>query len=51
MKDTMVEKQGDIVMKIDIMDYWWSNDNFGQLLQCYTLQKCLRDAGHDVYLT
>ena len=37
-------------MKIGIMTFWWSNDNYGQLLQCYALQKFLRDAGHDAYL-
>jgi hypothetical protein len=37
-------------MKIGVMTYWWSNDNYGQLLQCYALQKYLRDAGHDAYL-
>ena len=37
-------------MKIGIMTFWWSNDNYGQLLQCYALQKYLHDAGHDVYL-
>jgi hypothetical protein len=37
-------------MKIGIMTLWWSDDNYGQLLQCYALQKYLRDAGHDAYL-
>jgi hypothetical protein len=37
-------------MKIGIMTFWWSNDNYGQLLQCYALQKYLHDAGHDAYL-
>ena len=37
-------------MKIGIMTFWWSNDNYGQLLQCYALQKYLRDLGHDAYL-
>ena len=32
------------------MTYWWSNDNYGQILQCYALQKYLRDAGHDAFL-
>lgn len=32
------------------MTYWWSNDNYGQILQCYALQKYLQDAGHDAYL-
>ena len=37
-------------MKIGIMTFWWSQDNYGQLLQCYALQKYLRDMGHDAYL-
>lgn len=37
-------------MKIGIMTFWWSEDNYGQLLQCYALQKYLRDNGHDAYL-
>jgi hypothetical protein len=38
------------LMKIGIMTFWWSEDNYGQILQCYALQKYLRDAGHDAYL-
>ena len=37
-------------MKIGVMTFWWSEDNYGQLLQCYALQKYLRDKGHDAYL-
>ena len=37
-------------MKIGVMTFWWSNDNYGQLLQCYALQKYLRDLGHDAFL-
>ena len=37
-------------MKIGIITFWWSEDNYGQILQCYALQKYLRDAGHDAYL-
>lgn len=32
------------------MTFWWSNDNYGQLLQCYALQKYLRDLGHEAFL-
>lgn len=32
------------------MTFWWSEDNYGQLLQCYALQKYLRNAGHDAYI-
>ncbi len=37
-------------MKIGIMTFWWSNDNYGQLLQCYALQKYLRNMGHDAFV-
>lgn len=37
-------------MKIGIMTFWWSQDNYGQLLQCYALQKYLKDIGHEVFL-
>ena len=37
-------------MKIGILTFWWSEDNYGQILQCYALQKYLRDVGHDVFL-
>ena len=37
-------------MKIGIMTFWWDQDNYGQLLQCYALQKYLRDRNHEVFL-
>ena len=37
-------------MKIGILTFFWSNDNYGQLLQCYALQKFLNDRGHEVFL-
>ena len=37
-------------MRIGILTFWWSKDNYGQLLQCYALQKFLRNAGHDAFL-
>jgi len=37
-------------MKIGILTFWWSQDNYGQLLQCFALQKYLRDMGHEAYL-
>lgn len=37
-------------MKIGVLTFWWSYDNYGQLLQCYALQKYLRDLGHEVFL-
>lgn len=36
-------------MKIAILTFWSSNDNYGQLLQCYALQKYLKDLGHEVF--
>ena len=32
------------------MTFWWAEDNYGQLLQCYALQKYLNDNGHYAYL-
>jgi hypothetical protein len=37
-------------MKIGIMTFWWADENYGQILQCYALQKYLRNMGHDAYL-
>jgi hypothetical protein len=37
-------------MKIGIVTFYWSEENYGQILQCYALQKYLHDAGHDPYL-
>ena len=37
--------QGKNFMKIGILSFWWSNDNYGQLLQKY-----LRDMGHEPFL-
>ncbi len=37
-------------MKIGVLTYWWSEDNYGQLLQCYALQKYLVEAGHESFL-
>lgn len=37
-------------MKIGIMTYWDSQDNYGQLLQCYALQRYLSIIGHDPYI-
>ena len=37
-------------MKIGILTFWWSKDNYGQLLQCYALQKFLRDRGHEAFV-
>lgn len=37
-------------MKIGVITYWQSNDNYGQLLQCWALQRYLRSNGHDAYI-
>lgn len=37
-------------MKIGIITYWSSQDNYGQLLQCFALQHYLRTQGHDAFL-
>lgn len=37
-------------MKIGILTYWWASDNYGQLLQCYALQRYLRDLGHETFI-
>lgn len=37
-------------MKIGIITFWWSQDNYGQIMQCYALQAYLRNKGHDVFL-
>ena len=37
-------------MRVGIVTYWSSSDNYGQQLQCFALQKYLRSLGHDAYL-
>lgn len=37
-------------MRIGIMTFWESQDNYGQILQCYALQKFLQNKGHDAFL-
>lgn len=37
-------------MKIGIVTYWWSNDNYGQLLQCWALQFHLKREGYEPFL-
>ena len=34
-------------MKIGVITFWDSQDNYGQILQCYALQTFLRKMGHD----
>ena len=35
---------------IGIITYWDSNDNYGQILQCYALQKYLKDQMQSAFL-
>lgn len=37
-------------MKIGIITFWESNDNYGQVLQAYALQLILRRMGHEPFL-
>lgn len=37
-------------MKIGIITYWQSKDNYGQQLQCWALQKKLIEMGHEPFL-
>jgi len=37
-------------MKIGITTFWESNDNYGQILQSFALQKFLQNHGHDAFV-
>lgn len=37
-------------MKIGVITHWNSLDNYGQVLQCFALQKYLESLGYEVYL-
>ena len=37
-------------MKIGIVTFWQSDDNYGQLLQCWALQQVLLKMGHEPFL-
>jgi hypothetical protein len=37
-------------MKIGIMTFWRATDNYGAMLQCYALQRFLRNAGHEAFV-
>lgn len=37
-------------MRIGIVTFWWTQDNYGQVLQCYALQHFLRTLGHEPFL-
>ena len=37
-------------MRIGILTFWWAYDNYGQILQCYALQRFLEKRGHEPFL-
>lgn len=37
-------------MKIGIITFWSSQDNYGQILQCYSLYKVLTELGNEAYI-
>lgn len=37
-------------MRIGILTFWKTEDNYGQLLQCYATQTYLRSLGHETFL-
>ena len=37
-------------MKLGILTFWKTEDNYGQLLQCYALQTYLQSLGHETFL-
>ncbi|MBX2921984.1 MAG: polysaccharide pyruvyl transferase family protein [Chitinophagaceae bacterium] len=37
-------------MKIGVVTFWYTNENYGQMLQAYALQRFLNEKGHDAYL-
>lgn len=37
-------------MKIGIVTFWESKDNYGQILQCFALQKFLQNLGYDAFV-
>lgn len=41
---------GDLNMKIGIVTFWWSNNNYGQQLQAYALSKYLELCSYEVEL-
>jgi len=44
---TMVAKKQ---YKIGVMTHWWTQTNYGQLLQAYAMQVHLKKLGHDAYI-
>ncbi len=46
----MLNEYGTATMKVGIMTYWQTVDNYGQLLQCYALQQTLKEMGCEPYV-
>lgn len=36
-------------MKVGVLTYWNSSDNYGQQLQCFAMQRALRELGHEPF--
>ena len=39
-----------VFMRIGVVTFYWAQDNYGQLLQAYALQRYLREAGHEAFV-
>lgn len=37
-------------MKVGVVTFWWGQDNYGQIAQCYALQSVLRRMGHEPFI-
>ncbi len=37
-------------MKIGTLTYWWTQENYGQVLQCFALLRFLTQKGHEAFL-
>lgn len=37
-------------MKIGVVTFWWGNDNYGQIAQCFALQQVLKSLGHEPFI-
>ena len=36
--------------KVGTITFWWSKENYGQILQCFALLRFLRNSGYDAFL-
>lgn len=37
-------------MKIGVVTFWWGDDNYGQIAQCFALQTALKQMGHEPFV-